>query len=319
MIRISNQMKSQDKKKKVIFIVGPTASGKTKLALVLAKRIEGELISCDSMQVYKGLDILSSKPSSLERKTIRHHLINIIRPSQNFNVSEFIKLSRKLIGQIHDRGKIPIFAGGTGFYMECLLNGLFQGPGANPKIRNELYRKAKVYGGEYLYRRLKLFDPQIAEKIHPHDLRKIVRALEVYKITKTPISQLRNKRKGILSDERFKICIVGLSVPREKLYEAIDKRVDTMFKKGAVKEARRILAKRCSRTFKQALGIKEIDSYLNGKISLEESKKLLKQNTRRYAKRQMTWFRKNPRIFWLKNDISDGAEKIVKEITKVFV
>ncbi|MBL7197661.1 MAG: tRNA (adenosine(37)-N6)-dimethylallyltransferase MiaA [Candidatus Omnitrophica bacterium] len=287
------------KKKKIIFIVGPTAVGKSRLVISLAKKIDGEIVSCDSMQVYRGLDILSCKPSPTEKKQVRHHLIDVVRSSQDFDVSKFINLSRRLIEEIHKREKIPIFVGGTGLYLDCLLNGIFDGPGKNPKIRSELYKKAKVYGNNYLYRKLKTIDNQAAKKIHVHDLRRIVRALEVYQITKKPFSVLQKQRKGILQDKRFKIYIFGLNIPKEKLYENINKRVDEMFKRGVIRETKRILDKRCSKTFKQALGIKEINSYLRGEISLEQTKQLLKRNTRRYAKRQMTWFRKNPGIHWL--------------------
>ena len=301
-------------KKKVIFIVGPTAVGKTKHALRLAKKVGGEIISCDSMQVYKGIDILSCKPSKTERSRIKHHLIDIISPSQDFNVSKFIKLSKQLTGEIHKRGKIPIFAGGTGLYIDSLLNGLFEGPAKNPTIRKKLYKKAKLYGSNYLYRRLRNIDPQAAKKIHSHDLRRIVRALEVYQITKKPISKLQKQRRGILQDKRFKIYLFALNMPRERLYKNIDKRVDDMFERGVVKEVKRILKERCSKTFRQALGIKEINLYLRGTIVLEQAQQLLKQNTRRYAKRQMTWFRRNIRIQWLEKNISINLKDILKGI-----
>lgn len=286
-------------KNKIIFIVGPTAAGKTELAIKLAKRIGGEIISCDSMQVYKGLDILSAKPSIAQRRQIKHHLIDIISPAHNFNVSKFIKLSTKLIDEIHSRSKIPIFVGGTGLYIGSLLNGLFKGPATNTKLRSSLYKLAEKYGGSYLYRRLNRVDPESAKKIHPNDIRKMVRALEVYKITKKSISQLKGHRKGLLNNNRFDIHIFGIKMERDKLYELINKRADKMFALGAVREVKEILKNRCSKTFKQALGIKEINSYLNGEISLDKAKNLLKRNTRRYAKRQITWFRKDEKIVWL--------------------
>lgn len=284
---------------RIIFIVGPTAAGKTKLAIKLAKKINGEIISCDSMQIYKGLDILSAKPSKSETGQIKHHLVSAIRPSQDFDVSKFIKLSNQLIDEIHGRNKTPIFVGGTGLYTDCLLNGIFEGPKKNPKIRSKLYKQARSRGNNYLYNKLKKVDKQSAKKIHVHDLRRIVRALEVYQITKQPFSVLKRNRKGILQDKRFEIFIFGLTMPRGKIYMNINKRVDEMFSKGAIKEVRRILSHKCSKTFKQALGIKEIREYLKGNISLDQARQLLKQNTRRYAKRQMTWFRKSSRIHWL--------------------
>lgn len=287
------------RKKKIIFIVGPTAVGKSRLAIDLAKKINGEIVSCDSMQIYKGLDILSAKPSKSEMKKIKHHLVSAIRPSQDFDVSKFIKSSRQLIDEVHGRNKTPIFVGGTGLYMDCLLNGIFEGPKKNPKIRVKLNKLARSHGNIYLYNKLKKVDRQSAKKIHVNDLRRIIRALEVYQITKRPLSVLKRNRRGILQDKRFKIFIFGIIMSREKIYKNINKRVDEMFSKGAIREAKRILSGKCSKTFKQALGIKEIREYLKGSISLEQARQLLKQNTRRYAKRQITWFRKNTRIYWL--------------------
>ncbi|MFC1708680.1 tRNA (adenosine(37)-N6)-dimethylallyltransferase MiaA [Candidatus Omnitrophota bacterium] len=301
-------------KNKIIFIVGPTAVGKSKLAISLAKKIKGEIVSCDSMQVYRGLDILSCKPSKSERKQVKHHLIDAVSSSQDFDVGRFISLSRRLIEEIHKREKIPVFVGGTGLYLDCLLNGIFEGPKKNPKIRAELYGKAKTYGNEYLHKRLKKVDPKAAKKIHVHDLRRIVRALEVYQITKKPLSALQKRRRGILQDKRFKFQIIGLDMPRAKLYENINARVDKMFKQGAIREVKAILSKRCSKTFKQALGVKEINSYLKGQNSLEQTKQLLKRNTRRYAKRQMTWFRRDSKIQWFKND--GALSKIMKLVTQ---
>jgi len=286
-------------KKKIVFIVGPTAVGKTNLAIEVAKNINGEIISCDSMQVYRGLDILSCKPSLRQRKQIPHHLIDIINPSRNFDVSQFIKLSKKLIKEIHNRCRTPVFVGGTGLYVDSLLNGIFQCASKSQKIRNNLYRQAKKYGNTYLYRRLKRVDPPAAKKIHKNDLRRIIRALEVYLTTGKPISMLQKQKKGILQDRSFGISIIGLTMSRVELYNKIDERVDLMFKKGAVREVERIFRNKCSKTLRQALGIKEISSYLKGDISLEEAGRLLKRNTRRYAKRQMTWFKRNTAIKWI--------------------
>jgi len=305
-------------RKRVVFIIGPTAVGKSKFAVGIAKEIGGEIVSCDSMQIYRGLDILSNKPSAKERKNIPHHLIDIISSSQNFNVNKFIELSNRLIFEIHKRGHIPIFVGGTGLYVDSLLNGLFEGPSQNQKIRKELYQKAEKYGNEYLHRKLSKVDPAAAKKIHMNDLRRIVRALEVYKITKKPISALQSQRKGILEDKRFDIVLFGLILPREELYKNINERADKMFKQGVVLEVERILKKKCSKTFRQALGIKEIGHYLSGNISLREAKELLKRNTRRYAKRQITWFKRNFTIYWIDgNQSNKHTEKLTGKLSKV--
>lgn len=301
-------------KKKILFIVGPTASGKSKLAVALAKKINGEIISCDSMQVYKGLRIISNRPSKAQLGSAPHHLVGTLDPHDDFNANKFVSLSKQLIEEILGRGKVPIFVGGTGLYMDALLYGLFEGPAAQPAIRLALYKEAERFGKDYLYQRLKKVDVQAAAKIHPHDLRRITRALEVYEITKRPITELQKQRKGLLDDRRFDIRIFGLNIHRDKLYKNINSRVDKMFKKGVVSEVRDSLNKRTSQVFRQALGIKEINAYLKGKIDLDTAKKLLKQNTRRYAKRQLTWFRKNKRIKWLDGLVS--ANTIVTLLNK---
>ena len=299
------------KPRKVIFIVGPTAVGKSKHSVKLARKMGGEIISCDSMQVYKGIDILSCKPSETDTKKIRHYLVDVISPNQDFNVKKFVELSLKLIGEIHNKGKIPIFAGGTGLYVDSLLNGLFEGPPKDTKIRRDLNKKAGKYGISYLYKKLKRIDSASARRIHCHDLRRIIRALEVYKITGKTISKLRKQRRGILQDRKLKIYLFGITKPREELYREINKRVDVMFDRGVVGEVRRVIAKRCSKVFKQALGIREIGLYLKKRLSLKQAKDFLKRNTRRYAKRQMTWFRKNTRIHWLDKGISANVNYMI--------
>lgn len=286
-------------KKPVIFIVGPTATGKSNAALRLAEKINGEIISCDSMQIYKGLDILSAKPSRQERKRIKHHLMDIISPAQSFDVNKFVRLSTEIIEDIHQRGKVPIVVGGTGLYIDSLLNGLFQGPAKNAAIRNTLQKQAKQYGCGPLHQQLEKIDPAAARRIHPHDARRIIRALEVHTITGQPISVLQKQRRGLLHDKRYALKIFGVRLPRQQLYANINKRVEAMFKKGAVAEVKRILRKRTSPTFRQALGIKEIAAYLKGGLSLDAAKELVKKNTRHFAKRQMTWFRRNKKIKWI--------------------
>jgi len=288
-------------KKQIIFIVGPTASGKSAAAIRLAKKINGEIVSADSMQIYKGLDILSAKPTKAQQKQVTHHLIDIIGPGRSFNVNTFVRLAAKAIEDILERGKVPIVVGGTGFYIDALLCGIFKGPAKNAALRNKLEKQARRYGNDYLHDKLKKVDPDAAKKIHPHDLRRTIRALEVYMITKKPITQLQKERQGLLDDPRYDIRIYGMALSRQQLYENIDKRVDVMFRKGAASEVKRIMKDRLSKTFKQALGIKELAPYLSGETSLEEAKSSLQQNTRHFAKRQLTWFRRYGNIHWIKD------------------
>ena len=301
-------------RKNIIFIVGATATGKTKFALELARKINGEIISCDSMQIYKGFDILSAKPGKKELQSVPHHLINIVTPKQSFDVNKFVQLSKDIISDIHKRGKIPIFVGGTGFYVDSLLNGIFQGPAKNSKIRSELLKQSKQHGPQYLYNKLKVVDRDAAKRIHPNDIRRIIRALEVYKLTKKPISKLQKDRSGLLEDKRYAVHIFGLNAERQDLYDKINHRVNLMFKKGAVREVKKLLTKGVSKVFKQALGLKELSAYLKGKISLEKARELIKQNTRHFAKRQLTWFRKNNKIHWLDVNSKNNLNTVIKEV-----
>ncbi|MFC1658307.1 tRNA (adenosine(37)-N6)-dimethylallyltransferase MiaA [Candidatus Omnitrophota bacterium] len=285
-------------KPEIIFLLGPTASGKTALALKFAKRINAEIISCDSMQVYKTMDIISSKPLPAQVRKVPHHLIDIIPPSEEYNASLFRKGALKAIKVILGKGRTPLFVGGTGLYASAVLDGIFRGPGEDRAIRSRLNRQAEKKGSNYLYRRLLKVDPQAAGKIHANDLKRIIRALEVYIKTKKPISQWQRERHGITKDYVSKIFCIDR--PRKELYARINQRVELMFKKGLVKEVRRLLKGDLSKTAACAIGIREIKDYLAGKCTLLQAKELIKRHTRQYAKRQLTWFRKDKRIVWIK-------------------
>ncbi len=281
----------------IIFLVGPTAAGKTRLAFKIARRINAEIISCDSMQVYKGMDVISSKPSVLQRRNIKHHLIDIISPQREYNAALYRSQALEAIKTILKKGKIPLFVGGTGLYAAAVIDGVFTGPGADKAIRRRLYRQAETRGTDYLYKRLLRVDRQAADKIHHHDLRRIVRALEVWIKTKKPISQWQRQRQSIGKDYRIKIFCLDL--PRQELYRSINQRVKQMFKNGLVNEVSQLLKKRLSKTARLAIGIQEIKSYLEGKSSLVQARELISRYTRQYAKRQLTWFRKDKRIVWV--------------------
>lgn len=287
------------KKKSVIFIVGPTAIGKTRVALNLAKKLKGEIISCDSMQVYKGINILSQVPTPQETKKIRYHLVRFLSPKDEFSAAQFIKRAGHLIEDIIRRDKIPIVAGGSGLYAKALIDGLFPSPEADLKFRKRMYDLAGRYGSKYLYKKLQKLDAQAAHLIHPNDTRRIVRALEIKHSTGKTMTELKKGTKGIA--DRYDIKIFGLTAPRDIIYSDINDRVDRMIAAGAVKEVKRVYKKRLSRTAKAMIGLKELSGFLNGEYDLETAKELMKRNTRRFAKRQLTWFRADKRIRWIKD------------------
>jgi len=300
--------------KRIIFIVGPTAIGKSEAAVYLAKKIGAEIISCDSMQVYKGMDITTSKPKPALRNKVKHHLLGVIPLSRDYDVSAYRKDALKKVKEIVSRGKVPLFVGGTGLYLSVLKDGIFEEDINDKPIRDKLYRIAKGRGSLYLYDQLKKVDPDAAEKIHPNDTKRIIRALGVFKATGKPISALQKKRQG-LRDE-YNLRIICLNMERSKLYKKIDKRVDLMFKDGLIKEVQGILKKDLSRTASFAIGLREVKGYLKGDYGIEEAKARVKLNTRRYAKRQLTWFRKDKEIIWINLREEDTPVKISRRIWK---
>lgn len=298
----------------LVFIVGPTAAGKTETAAALMKKVSAEIISCDSMQIYKGMDIITSKPPASLRKKAVHHLIDIIEPAKEFNVSKFRVEALKRIKQILKKGKTPILVGGTGLYVSILIDGIFKVKSINKSVRSRLYKEASLFGKEFLYEKLNKSDPDAAAKIHPNDTKRIIRALEVFETTGKPISALQKQRKGLVND--FDIKIFCINMEREKLKERIDRRVEKMFLNGLVRETNRLLKSKLSRTAGSAIGIKELKGYFDGKYNLEEAKLAIKRNTKEYAKRQLTWFRKDKRIKWIQIKKDEPAEEIARKIWK---
>ena len=298
LLKVQREIASSKKKARlasaVYFLIGPTASGKTELSIELAKSLNAEVISCDSMCVYKGMDILTSKPSVHLRKRVTHHLIDIIPPSKEFSVSEYRKLALKAIEDILKRKKIPLFVGGSPLYVASIVDGLFSSAAKDEKFRNIQAVLVKKYGNMYLYNKLKKIDPVTASKIHPNNLRYIIRALEIYHTEKKKPSELKKKAQAI----KYRVKIFGVKIERDKLYENINARVDEMFEQGILDEVKKLSKKKMSITARGALGYKEVSGYLNGKYALEEAKDLLKKNTRHFAKRQMTWFSRDKRIEW---------------------
>jgi len=299
---------------KILFLVGPTASGKTDVSISLAKRIGAEIISCDSMQLYKGMDILSQKPTPRQRKTIPHHMIDTLPISKEFSAADYKKRVEEIIKDIKKRGRLPLVVGGSGLYVKALIDGLFPSEPKNAKLRKHLLLLSEKYGAGYLHKKLKRVDPDAADKIHPNNIRRVIRALEVYKTLKIPISKMKSKTKGLSSE--YDIVIVGLRRQRQDLYNRVNKRVDNMFRAGLVSEVKSLRRKRIAQTARSILGFKEITSYLDGELTKNEVRELLKRNTRRFAKRQMTWFKKEARIIWIDVDRDDRKKTVLKKILK---
>jgi tRNA dimethylallyltransferase len=284
------------RKPAIIFILGPTSVGKSGFAVKLAKRIGGEIISCDSMQVYRGMKILSQQPDSKSLNAVPHHLIGILSPAREWSAADFIGKAKKIIKDIVRRDHIPIVVGGSGLYARALAEGLFPSPTKDERLRKRLYNEAKKKGKKRLYKRLLKIDPSYASRIHPNDLRRIIRALEVYELTGKAISEQHKKTKGI--EDEYEILTFVLDRDRSDLYKRINENIEKMFSGGLVEEIRKLERKKISRTAIAALGYKEISDYINGRCSAEEAKELLKKNTRHYAKRQLTWFRKEKNATW---------------------
>jgi tRNA dimethylallyltransferase len=284
--------------KHLILIVGPTGVGKSAAAIVLAGTIGGEIINCDSMQVYWGFDIGTDKPSAEDRQKIPHHLLDIIDSSTQFTAADFAARALDAIRAIHHRKNIPLIVGGTGLYFKALLDGLFPGPGKNAAIRRMLEQEAEENGLESLWKRLEAVDPAYAQKIGKKDKIRIIRALEVYALTRTPMSEHFLRTKSRLED--FHLLEIGLELEREELYRRIEDRVERMFERGLVQEVQKLLAGGVNEQAPpfRALGYKNVLKLVRKEISREEAVALTKIDTRHYAKRQMTWFKKMKDVNW---------------------
>lgn len=288
----------EPKAKNLLIVLGPTSVGKSQTAIKLAKIFEGEIINCDSMQVYKGFDIGTDKVPLDKRQGIAHHLLDIISPSTQFTAADFVRLALKTAQNILNRNKLPIIVGGTGLYLKALLKGLFPEGKSDPVIRFKLRQRAVQQGLKKLWHELQKIDPAYCQKISPNDQIRIIRALEVFYATQKPLSDHFLKTESPVKD--FHILKIGLKLKREELYARIDKRVDKMFEKGIVNEVQNLLqsgVKEDSPPFR-ALGYKHVLHYLRGELTLEQTIELTKRDTRHYAKRQMTWFRKMEGIHW---------------------
>jgi len=271
------------------FLTGPTASGKTALALKIARRLNAEIVSLDSMAIYRGMDIGTAKPTPDQRAEVPHHLIDIVEPADEFSLAEYVAAAERVVEEIRDRGRQPLFVGGTPLYLKGLLRGVFDGPAADPTLRQQLLLEAEHEPAGHLHRLLRAVDPSAADRLHPNDTRRLIRALEVYRATGVPISRWQQQFDRGLPAEACRVF--ALDWPRETLYGRIDGRVDAMFAEGLVEEVRQLLAHPLGATARQAVGYREVIEHLAGGPGLAETRELVKQHTRQLSKRQCTWFR----------------------------
>lgn len=294
-------------KPKVIVIVGPTASGKTSASISVAKKLNGEIISADSMQIYREMNIGTAKVTKEEADGIKHYLVDIVNPDEVFNVTKYKELAEAAIEEILSKGKMPIIVGGTGLYVSTLINGIeFAEVGEDVEYRKQMTALAEEKGAEYLLEELRKVDPDAADAIDMNNIRRVIRALEIFKLTGKTKTQLDiESRKEVKYDYR----VYGIDTPREELYNRINLRVDKMFEEGLLEEVKYVNEKyKLSSTAIQGLGYKEVIEYIDGKVSFDEMIEKLKMETRRYAKRQLTWFRREEKIKWC------SLEKIVDTI-----
>lgn len=292
---------------KVVAVLGPTAAGKTAVGVRLAQALDGEIVSVDSRQIYRELDIGTAKPTAEERAAARHHLIDVASPAQKYSAARFQKEADAAIAEIRSRGKMPILVGGAGLYYRALTDGIFDGPSADPEARRRLEAEAEARGNESLMTRLYKVDREAAERIHLNDRMRLIRALEVYELTGKPISELRREWRG--GPPRYEAFAVGLRRPREQLNRRINARVKRMLADGLLEETQALRKKyaRSDPAF-NGFGYAELWDYLDGKHTFDKAVEILKRNTRRYAKRQMTWFRADLRIQWIDLSEEAGAE-----------
>ncbi len=301
---------------KIVVIVGPTCSGKTSLSLMLAGRLDSEIISADSRQIYKYLDIGTAKPARAELQSIKHHFIDILFPDENYNVSRFEIEALGVIDNLKAHNRIPIVVGGSGLYIKAVVDGIFNSVNVDEEYREQLIEQKKKYGEEHLYNQLKAVDPESAEKMLPQNWKRIIRALEVFHIAGKTIGTLQQEYER---GDDYQFAVYGLRWKREVLYSNIEARVDEMIKRGLVDETRQILEMGFDKKLNSlnTVGYKEIISFIENKISLERAVELIKRNTRRFAKRQITWFKPDNRINWFEiesqKDLQQAADEIIRK------
>lgn len=290
---------SIDPRPRVVVICGPTAAGKTTVGIAVARALSGEVISADSMQVYRGMDIGTAKPTAAERAAVPHHLIDVVDPDEPFDAARFIRLARPLVVSLHAAGRTPVVVGGTGLYIKALLRGLFDAGPVDPEVRRRLGAEAEALGAPALHARLRDVDPETAARLHPNDRVRILRALEIHACEGRPLRELQQAHR--FEDAPFAALTIGLALERAALYERIDRRVDAMAAAGLEAEVRGLLARGYGPELKpmQSIGYSHMAAFITGAVDRDECLRTLKRDTRRFAKRQMTWFRAVPGIEWM--------------------
>lgn len=301
-------------RKPLVVLVGPTAVGKSRVGIALAKALDTEVLTADSRQVFRGMDIGMDKPTPEERQGVPHRLIDLVEPDQPFNVGLYRRHALEEIGRLHGAGKLPLLVGGTGLYVRALLRGLWDGPPADWALRRRLEAEADERGAEALYQELSRVDPASAQRLHPHDRVKIIRALEVHRLSGRPLSDALQEHA--FGEAPFSPLLIGLTREREALYRRIDDRVEEQLAKGLLEETRRLLAKGYGRDLgsMKGLGYRQMAGYLAGEYPYEEAVRLLKRDTRHFAKRQLTWFRKEPGLVWLTIGEQERVEAVTARI-----
>lgn len=306
-------MSFKDVRPKVVVICGPTALGKTSVAIHIAKHFAGEIIGADSMQIYRYMDIGTAKPTEDEQACVKHHLIDIIDPDEPFDARKYGALARDKIVALHDQGVVPFVVGGTGLYIKALLHGLFKSKASDFDIRVHLKNELQVHGGDYLYNRLCRHDPATAKKIHPNDTYRIIRALEVIELTGKTMTELHQAHG--FKEKPFVVLKIGLHMDRDVLYDRIHRRVDAMINSGLVSEVKSLLEMGYSPDLKsmQSIGYRHIVNFIKGNCPWEEAIRTLKRDTRRYAKRQLTWFKADPEVIWKKPEALGDIKRLIKK------
>lgn len=307
-------------KRPLVILTGPTAVGKTALSIALAKEIGGEIISADSMQVYRRMDIGSAKITPEEMAGVPHHLIDVLEPDQEFNVVVFQKLAKRAVADIYSRGHIPVVVGGTGFYIQALVYDIdFTENDEDTALRRSLEELARREGAEALYERLHAVDPESCESIHANNIKRVIRAIEFYEKTGKKISD--HNREQRQNDSPYNVAYFVLNDDRERIYERINERVDLMMAQGLTEEVRALRESGCRKDMvsMQGLGYKELLSYLEGERSLEEAVYLIKRDTRHFAKRQLTWFRREKEVIWIEKNVFDRDSQKMLEFMQDFL
>lgn len=300
----------------LVVLLGPTAVGKSQVAISLAKTWGTEVLAADSRQVYRGMDIGMDKPTLEERQGVPHRLIDLVDPDQRFNVGEYRRLALVEIARLHEEDRLPLVVGGTGLYIRALLRGLWEGPSADWDFRQQLEREAEQHGVDVLHQRLARVDPESAARLHKRDLVKIIRALEVYHLSGESLSDAH--RRHAFAEQPFRAITIGLTRERGALYRRVDERVEAQLAKGLVEETRRLLDQRYGRQLgsMKGLGYRQISGYLAGEYDFQEAVRRLKRDTRHFAKRQLTWFRREPGIEWLQLGEDETASAVAERIDR---